>query len=125
MRWPFLLPVIACCLAGCGPGAGFHAPQGGSSDQETAETPLHRDVRLAIEHFTTDPKGPTTASVVTVHFLVVNHGADATPYSHVNGQLAYLPITWTVLRDGIAVASGVLEGLTGQDSAALPGAAAG
>jgi hypothetical protein len=115
-----LLPALALSLAGlagCGPGGSGGSDATAGDDAQADEVgESHGDVRLAVEGLTADPKGPTTASTVTVSFAIVNHGADATPYRSSGGNFSYLPIAWTVVRDGQPVASGTIKGLTGDDS---------
>jgi len=111
--------LVGVLLAG---GCGSHAAPSASKTTSAQATPqvildkAPADIDLAIDEFSANPPGPTTASTITIHFVLANHGCDCTPYGSANdGTLSYTPIQWDLYRDGVVVASGSIYGLTGLD----------
>jgi hypothetical protein len=118
-----LLGILACAgLVGCG----VHNA-GGTSSPSTSPAPAravdlreaeHRDVDLKVAQLVADPHGPTTAETISLHIVFANLGSGFTPYGYVQGTLSYLPIRFTVTRDGETMAHGEVDGMTGHDSVA-------
>jgi len=106
-------------LAGCGASSSSSAapaPAPAPSARVVMSTTVDPDVDLEIDDFATIPGSPTTARVVTVHFVIANHGCDCTDYGQQpDGTLSYTPIGWFLYRDGQMVSSGYIFGLTGLD----------
>jgi len=110
-----------CLLGGCGasPASAPTATASTASAHVTMRTAADPDVDLEIDDLATTPVSPTTARVVTIHFVIANHGCDCTDYGQQpDGTLSYSPIGWFLYRDGQMVSSGYIFGLTGLDRVA-------
>jgi len=107
-----------CLLGGCGSSSASAAktPASPARARVTMSTAPDPDVDLEIDDLATTPGSPTTARVITVHFVIANHGSDCTDYGQQpDGTLSYTPIGWFLYRDGQMVSSGYIFGLTGLD----------